>query len=85
MHTPADNYIIYSEALRLNINNNNNHEYLECLTCTGPKRVHVFYKYIFVKIQCIQHECTHTHTQTHTHTPVAYQGYQGDETEKKVF
>ena len=32
---------------------------------------------------------THTHTQTrthtHTHTPVAYQGYQGNETEEKFF
>ena len=39
----------------LNVNNNNN-EYLERLTRTGPKRLHVLYKYIFVKIQCIQHE-----------------------------
>ena len=55
-------------------NNNNNNEYLERLTRTGPKCLHVLYKYIFVKIQCIQHECTHTdshmhaHTRTHTHT-----------------
>ena len=27
----------------------------------------------------------HTHTHTHTHTPVAHQGYQGNETEEKVF
>ena len=47
---------------------NNNNEYLERLTRTGPKRLHVLYKYILVKIQCIQHECTRTHTQTHTHT-----------------
>ena len=73
------------------LNNNNNNEYLERLTCTGPKRLHVHYKYI-VKIQCIQHECTHARTHadvrmharahTHTHTPVAYQG---NETEEKVF
>ena len=44
---------------------NNNNEYLERLTRTGPKCLHVLYKYIFVKIQCIQHECTHTRTQTH--------------------
>ena len=44
---------------------NNNNEYLERLTRTGPKRLHVFYKYIFVKIECIQHECTHTRTHTH--------------------
>ena len=32
-------------------------------------------------------ENTHarTHARTHTHTPVAYQGNQGNETEKKVF
>ena len=58
--------------------NNNNNEYLERLTRTGPKCLHVLYKYIFVKIQCIQHECTHTdshmHAHTHTQTPVAYQG-----------
>ncbi len=28
---------------------------------------------------------THTHTHTHTNTPVAYQGFQGNETEEKVF
>ena len=80
---------------------NNNNEYLERLTRTGPKRLHVLYKYIFVKIQCIQHECTHTRTHTdlhtharthartrthtHTHTSVAYQGNQVNETEEKVF
>ena len=48
-------------------NNNNNDEYLECLTRTGPKRLHVLCKYIFVKIQCIQHECTHTRTHARTH------------------
>ena len=47
------------------LNNNNNNEYLERPTRTGPKRLHVLYKYIFVKIQCIQHECTHTRTHTH--------------------
>ena len=50
---------------------NNNNEYLEHLTRTGPKRLHVLYRYIFVKIQCIQHEsmhtCTHTQTCTCTH------------------
>ena len=73
--------------------NDNNNEYLERLTRTGPKRLHVLYKYIFVKIQCI-HEYTHAHTETHTcmhactctcthtHTPV---GNQGSETEEKVF
>ena len=44
------------QALDASINNNNNNEYLERLTRTGPKRLHILYKYIFVKIQCIQHE-----------------------------
>ena len=78
--------------------NNNNNEYLERQTRTGPKRLHVLYKYIFVKIQCIQHECTHTRTHTHrlahartrahTNTHTRRQGnqsYQGNETEEKVF
>ena len=60
----------------------------------SPKRLHILYKYLVVKIQCIQHECMHTHmhtdlhthvrTHTHTHT-VPYQGNQGNETEEKVF
>ena len=46
--------------------NNNNNEYLQRLTRTGPKRLHVLYKYIIiVKIQRIQHECTHKRTHTH--------------------
>ena len=47
---------------------NNNNEYSERLTRTGPKRLHVLYKYIFVKIQYTQHECTHTHAHTQTRT-----------------
>ena len=40
---------------------NNNNEYLEHLTRTDPKRLHVLYKYMYIaKIQSIQHECTHT-------------------------
>ena len=42
----------------------NNNEYLECLTCTGPKHLHILYilQIHIVKIQFKQHECTHTHT-----------------------
>ena len=77
--------------------NNNNNEYLEHLTRPGPKRLHVLYKYILSKFnayththkhartQTHTHTRAHTHTQTHTHTPVAYQGYQGNETEEKFF
>ena len=76
---------------------NNNNEYLERLTHTGPKRLHVHGKYT-VKIQCIQHECTHmsahtdshmhacAHTHTHTHTNTHTHTpvtHQGNETEEK--
>ena len=58
---------------------NNNNEHLECLTSTGPKRLHVLYKYVLSKFNACN---THTHAHTHTHTPVTYQG---NETEEKVF
>ena len=58
-----------SDCAEIQIRNNN--EYLERLTRTGPKRLHVHYKYIFVKIQCTQHECTHTHMHTHIHALTA--------------
>ena len=51
--------------------NNNNNEYLECLTCTGPKHFHILFTYILSKIQHVQHEHpphTHAHTCTHTRT-----------------
>ena len=38
----------YSYFIRIIINNNNN-EYLERLTHTGPKHLHVLYKYILSK------------------------------------
>ena len=81
-------------------NNNNNNKYLERLTRTGPKRLHVLYKYILSKFSAYNmnahtrartHRDSHTHarartrTRTHTHTSVAYQGNQGNETEAKVF
>ena len=45
--------ILYNEDVcKINwLYNNNNNEYLERLTRTGPKRLHVLYKYVFVKIQ----------------------------------
>ena len=73
---------------------NNNNEYLECLTHTGPKHLHVLYKYILSKFNTYNmhtraHTRMHTHTDSHmctqTHTLVAYQGNQGNETEEKVF
>ncbi len=66
-------------------------QYLQCLTCTGPKCLHVLYKYILSKFNAYNmnththtHTPTHTHTHTHlhTHTPVAYQG---NEIEEKGF
>ena len=53
------------------------YEYLEHLTRTGPKHLHIFYKYILPKINAYN-----INEHTHTHTPVAYQG---NETEEKVF
>ena len=52
-------------------NNNNSNEYLERLTCTGPKRLHVLYKHILSKFNAYNmnaqtHARTHTHTHTHT-------------------
>ena len=77
--------------------NNNDNEYLECLTRTGPKRLHVLYKHILSKfnaynINACAHTQTHTHTDphtharahTHTHTHV-HQPHIRATTEKKVF
>ena len=76
---------------------NNNNEYLERLTHTGPKRLHILYKYILSKFNAYNlnahkhaktyadshtYASVHTHTYTHAHTPVTYQG---NETEVKVF
>ena len=41
--------------------NNNNNEYLERLTRTGPKRLHVLYKYIFKNAYNMN---AHTHART---------------------
>ena len=56
---------------------NNNNEYLVRLTRTGPKRLHVLYKYTLSKYNAYS-----MNGHTHTHTPVAYQG---NETEEKFF
>ena len=55
--------------------NNNNNEYLERQTRTGPKRLHVLYKYILSKFNAYNmnaHTHARTHrparTRTHTHT-----------------
>ena len=48
-------------------NNNNNNEYLEHLTRTGPKCLHVLYKYILSKFNAYN-MIAHTHTHAHTHT-----------------
>ena len=50
---------------------NNNNEYLERLTHTGPKRLHVLYKYILSKFNVYNmnaHTHTYAHTDSHTHT-----------------
>ena len=68
--------------------NNNNNEYLECLTHIGPKCLHILYKHILSKFNAYNMN-THTYTQTlppplltHTHTSCIYHG-RG--TEEKVF
>ena len=51
---------------RVYYNNNNNDDYLERLTRTGPKRLHVLYKYILSKFNAYNMNA-HTHKHTHTH------------------
>ena len=49
--------------------NNNNNEYLELLTHTGHKRLHVLYKYILSKFSAYNMNAhTHTHRDSHTRT-----------------
>ena len=48
-------------------NNNNDNEYLERLTRTGPKRLHVLYKYIYCQ-NSMHTTWMHTHTHAHTQT-----------------
>ena len=48
--------------------------YLERLTRTGPKHLHILYKYILSKFNAYNmnaHTHTHTHTRTRTHTHIA--------------
>ena len=42
----------------------NNNEYLERLTRTGPKRLHILYKYILSKFNAYS---MNLHTHTHMH------------------
>ena len=68
-----------------------NNEYLERLTCTGPKCLHILYKHCqnFSAYNRNAHTHAWTHTlahararaHTHIHTPAAYQG---NETKEKV-
>ena len=59
-------FIIHFVHIRLEVTltgNNNNNEYLEHLTHTGPKRLHILYKYIlstFNTYNMNAHTCTHT-------------------------
>ena len=49
----------------LHMTNNNNNDYLERLTHTGPKRLHVLYKYILWKFNAYNMNAhMHAHTQT---------------------
>ena len=64
---------------KLKLRNNNNNEYLKRLTRTGPKRLHILYKYVLSKFNAYNmnaralapartHTHTHTHARTHAHT-----------------
>ena len=49
----------------------NSNEYLERLTRTGPKHLHVLYKYILSKFSAFNMNAhTHTQTRAHTHTKI---------------
>ena len=48
------------------LHKDNNNEYLERLTRTGPKRLHVLYKYTLSKFNAYN---MNAHTHAHTHTP----------------
>ena len=66
---------------------NNNNEYLERLTRTGPKRLHVLYKYILSKFNAYNmnaHTHARTHTDSHTHARVHTHTHD-DEYERRVF
>ena len=54
-------------TLSLTTTTTNNNEYLEHLNHTGPKRLHVLYKYILSKFNAYNMNA-HTHTHTHAHT-----------------
>ena len=57
------------DLLILSLRFNNNNKYLEHLTCTSPKRLHILYKYILSKFSAYNMNAhTHTHTHAHTHT-----------------
>ena len=51
--------------LVVTISVNTNNEYLERLTRTGPKRLHVLYKYILSKFNAYNMNA-HAHARTHT-------------------
>ena len=64
--------IIHKEMMnQIQSTYNNNNEYLEHLTCTGPKRLCVLYKYILSKFNAYNmnahtHRLARAHTQTHS-------------------
>ena len=58
------------ELISVRKTSHNNNDYLERLTRTGPKRLHVLYKYILSKFNEYNmnaHTLTHARTHTHTH------------------
>ena len=68
----TDNFLEHPKTLKklyLITNNNNNNEYLEHLTCTGPKHLHVLYKHILSKFNAYNMN-TCTHKSVCVHLPV---------------
>ena len=63
---------------------NNNNEYLERLTRTNRKRLHILYEHIFSKFNAYNmHARTHTHT--HTHPPKNSFHFPGKKTTDKNY
>ena len=67
LHQCFFNVFFYNRTYICGVYVNNNNEYLECLTCTGPKHLHILCKYILSKFNAYNKNA-HTHTHTHTHT-----------------
>ena len=55
----------FEEDVALGVSSNINNEYLERLTCTDPKCLHILYMYILSEFNNTHNSNTHAHTQSH--------------------